>query len=211
MVLYCWNMIDVYINKYINCCSDLNGVIMVNSLDMSISKQVVMFITPITGHKWLLGKTHKYWLTIYTSKIRIVFSYTSETNQFCTSESWHPVQCSLSFRAMMYTTHWILTHQSRVTHICVGKLTIISSDNGLSPARRQAIIWTNAGISLIGPLGTNFSENLVGIQTFSFEKMHLKMSSAKWRTFCLGHNVLSPISQTGIKTHVYSFRTDKDI
>ena len=31
-------------------------------------------------------------------------------------------------------------------HICVSKLTIIGSDHGLSPGRRQAIIWTNAGI-----------------------------------------------------------------
>ena len=53
-------------------------------------------------------------------------------------------------------------------HICVGKLSIIGSDNGLSPGRRQAIIWTNARISLIGPLGTNLSEILIGIQTFSF-------------------------------------------
>ena len=44
-----------------------------------------------------------------------------------------------------------------MTHICVSKLTNIGSDNGLSPGRRQAIIWTNAGILLIGPLGTNFS------------------------------------------------------
>ena len=43
-------------------------------------------------------------------------------------------------------------------HICISKLTSIGSDNGLSPGRRQAIIWTNAGILLIGPLGTNFSE-----------------------------------------------------
>ena len=64
--------------------------------------------------------------------------------------------------------------QGRVTHICVGKLTTIGSDNGLSPGRRQAIIWTNAGILLIGPLETNFSEILIGIQTFSFKKMHLK-------------------------------------
>ena len=77
-----------------------------------------------------------------------------------------------------------------MTHICVSKLTIIGSDNGLSPERRQAIIWTNAGILLIGPLGTNFSEILTGIQTFSFKKMHLKMSSAKWRPFCLGLDVL---------------------
>ena len=83
-----------------------------------------------------------------------------------------------------------LTHWGRVTHICVSKLTIIGSDNGLSPGRRQAIIWTNAGILLVGPLGTNFSEILIGIQLFSFKKMHLKMSSAKWRPFCPGLNVL---------------------
>ena len=73
----------------------------------------------------------------------------------------------------------LLTHWGRVTHICVGNLTIIGSDNGLSPGRRQAIIWTNAGILLIGPLRTNFSEIVIGIQTFSFKKMHLKTSSAK--------------------------------
>ena len=77
-----------------------------------------------------------------------------------------------------------------MTHICVGKLTIIGSDNGLSPERRQAIIWTNDGIFLIGPLGTNFSEISIGIQTFSFKKMHLKMSSATWRLFGLGLNEL---------------------
>ena len=89
-------------------------------------------------------------------------------------------------------SHYInsLTHWGHVTHICVGKLTILGSDNGLSPGRRQAIIWTNAGILLIGPLGTNFSEILIEIKTFSFKKMRLKMSSAKWRPFCLGLNVL---------------------
>ena len=61
-----------------------------------------------------------------------------------------------------------------MTHICVSKVTIICSDNGLSPHWRQAIIWTIAGISLIGPLRTNFSEILIGIQIFSFKKMHLK-------------------------------------
>ena len=77
----------------------------------------------------------------------------------------------------------VLTHWGLVTHICVGNLTIIGSDNGLSPGRRQTIIWTNAGILLIGPSGTNFSEIQIGIQTFSFKEMHLKMSSAKWRPF----------------------------
>ena len=92
-----------------------------------------------------------------------------------------------------------LTHWGRVTHICVGKLTIIGSDNGLSPERRQAIIWTNAGILLIGPLGTNFSEILIGIQAFSFKKMHLKMSSAIWRLFGLGLNELTNMEKLGLR------------
>ena len=45
-----------------------------------------------------------------------------------------------------------LTHCDRMTHICVGKLTIIGSENGLSPRRRQANIWTNAGSFLIESL-----------------------------------------------------------
>ena len=85
----------------------------------------------------------------------------------------------------------MLTHWGRMTHICVSKLNIIGSDNGLSPGRRQAIIWTSAGILLMGPLGTNFSEILSEINTFSFEKMHLKMSSGKCLPFCLCFNVLT--------------------
>ena len=84
----------------------------------------------------------------------------------------------------------LLTHLGRVTHICVSKLTIIGSDNGLSPRRRQAIIWSNAGILLIRTLGTNFSEILSEIHSFSFKKIPLKMSSGKWHPFCLGLNVL---------------------
>ena len=72
---------------------------------------------------------------------------------------------------------YILTHWGRVMHICVGKLAIIGSDNGLSPGRRQAIIWTNAGILLIESLG--------------IKKMHLKMSSEKWWSFCLSLNVFN--------------------
>ena len=59
----------------------------------------------------------------------------------------------------------ILTHSGQVTHIFVSKLTTIGSGNGLLPGRHQAIIWTNAGILLIGPLGTNFSEMLFEIYT----------------------------------------------
>ena len=114
-----------------------------------------------------------------------------------------------------------------MTHICVSKLTIIGSDNGLSPDRRQAIIWTNAGILLIGSLGTNFSEISIEILTFSFKKMHLKVSSAKRRPFCLGLNVLnclitlkfdSTAAETPVKFQTYdsnwqscSFETSQDL
>ena len=91
----------------------------------------------------------------------------------------------ISFNTTVPLTHW-----SRATHICVGELTIIGSDNGLSPGRRQAIIWTNAGILFIRTLGTNFSEILGEIHSFSFSKMQLKMSSAKWRLFGRGLNEL---------------------
>ena len=84
----------------------------------------------------------------------------------------------------------LLTHWGRVMHICVGNLTIIGLDNGLSPGRRQAIIWTSDGILWIRPLGTNFSKILIEFLTFWLKKMHLNVSSAKWRPFCLGLNVL---------------------
>ena len=87
-----------------------------------------------------------------------------------------------------------------MTHICVSKLTILGSDNGLSPGRRQAIIWTNAEILLIRPLGTNFNEILIGNQTFSFKKIHLKMLSAKWRPFCLGLNEINTRVHVWIKS-----------
>ena len=99
---------------------------------------------------------------------------------------------------ILYTVFSHLTYEP----ICVSKLTIIVSDNGLSPGRRQAIIWTNAGILLIGPSGTNFNEMLIEILTFSFMKMRLKGSSAKWQPFCLGLNVLIPIHPSQRTDHV---------
>ena len=85
------------------------------------------------------------------------------------------------FQTGRYYPTILLTHWGWVTHICISKLTIIGSDNG----------WTNAGILLIGPFGTNFSEILIETHAFSFKKMHLKMSSEKWQPFCLGLNVLT--------------------
>ena len=79
----------------------------------------------------------------------------------------------------------LLTHSGRVAHICISKLTIIGSDNGLS-----SHYLNQCEILLIRLLGTNSSEILSAIHTFSFKKMHLKMLSAKWHLFCLGLNVL---------------------
>ena len=88
-----------------------------------------------------------------------------------------------------------LNHWGRMTHIYVGKLTIIGSDNGLSPGRRQAITWINAGILFIRPLGTYFRDILIEIHIFSFKKIHFQMSSIKWRLCCL--NVLQQADRVG--------------
>ena len=105
-------------------------------------------------------------------------------------------------------TYRQITHWGRVTHICVGNLTIIGSDNGLSPGRRQAITWTNVGILLIGPLGTNFSEILIVIHTFSFKKIQLKMSSGKWRPFLLSLNEIR--SFICIQTYMYHLEAARE-
>ena len=84
----------------------------------------------------------------------------------------------------MYSTHW---GRMMHIHVCVSKLSIISSDDGLSPSRRQAIIWTNAGLLLIGPkLQWNLNQiSYIFIQENAFENVVWKMPS-----ICLGLNVL---------------------
>ena len=101
--------------------------------------------------------------------------------------SYYPNEFSMScglkqHKVLFVSTLWRLTNWDHVTHIMVGNLTIIGSD------KRHGIIWTNAGIMLIRPLGTNFSEILIKMHTFSFNKKHLNMSD-KQRPVCLGLNV----------------------
>ena len=67
--------------------------------------------------------------------------------------------------------------------------------DGLSPIRRQAIIWTNAGLLSSGRFRTNFSEILIKVQSVSVTKMNLKTSSAKWRPFCPRGDALSKTVQ----------------
>ena len=66
----------------------------------------------------------------------------------------------------------------------------IGSDNGLSAGRRQAITWTNVGILLIGPLGTNFSEMLIENSYIFIQENPFENVVWKWRPFCLGLNVI---------------------
>ena len=108
---------------------------------------------------------------------------------FCPSHCHTISYVDCTIMALFCISHW-----GRVTHICISNLTIIGSDNGLSPGRRQAIIWTNAVILWIRPFGTNFSEILIEFLTFWFKKMHLNVSSAKWRPFCVGLNVIPLLS-----------------
>ena len=98
----------------------------------------------------------------------------------------HPINNKPALVQVMacYLTQW-----GRVTHICASKL--IGSDNGLSLGRRQAIIWTSAGMLLIRHRGKKLQWNLIEIHPLSLQKIHLKMSSVKWRPFCLGLNVLT--------------------
>ena len=84
----------------------------------------------------------------------------------------------------------LLTHWGRMMHICVSKQTIIGSDNGLSPGRRQAIIWINSGMLFIGSLGINFNEILIKnlyilFQENPFENIVWKMASILSRSQCV--------------------------
>ena len=93
--------------------------------------------------------------------------------------------CHLFAQITLILHNILLPHRDRVAHICVNKLTSIGSDNGLSPNWHKAIIWTSGESLLIRSFGTNLSENLIEIHTFSFKKIYLKMSSGKWWPFIL--------------------------
>ena len=115
------------------------------------------------------------------------------------------------YRKKRKAIYSILTHWGRMTHICVSKLTVIGSNNGLSPSRRHAIIWTNAGILLIGPLGTNFNEVFIEIHTFSFKKNPFenvvwKMASISSRPQCVKSLIVCLIWHTLYFTPSFPWR-----
>ena len=101
----------------------------------------------------------------------------------CNNALWHKV-CTYFF----WCTAWkpCSTHWGRVMHIYISKLTTIGSDNGLLPHRRQAIIWTSAGMLLVWPLGTNLNRNLyIFIQGNAFENVVREMGEILSRPQCV--------------------------
>ena len=125
-------------------------------------------------------------MILRTSYLHNGVSYTGKMTSLYWIKALTP--CGIRALAKIVLTHW-----GRVTHICVGNLAIIGSDNGLSPGRRQAIIWTKAGILLIGTLGTNFSDislnrNLyIFIQENSFENIVRKTAAILSQPQCVNY------------------------
>ena len=95
-----------------------------------------------------------------------------------------------------YKYKWFFLYHVKWSIYSLVSYVIIGSDNALSPDQLQAIIWTNAEMLLIQNLGTNFSEILSKIHTFSLKKMPLKIASAEWLQFCLSLNVSGNVMHT---------------
>ena len=141
-----------------------------------------------TKHTIVSWLNPKQWLMIHTNDLcfnlivilyRILYMYLLDCrSNFVSVIFWTCCKITTNDRTILHRWHPVLvviTHWDGVVHICISKLTIIGSDNGLSSGWHQAIIWTNVGILLIETLGTNFNEILSEINTFSSKKIHLDM------------------------------------
>ena len=124
--------------------------------------------------------------------------------QDCSNTSANALESLQSCATSSYIPHW-----GRVTHICVSKLTIIGSDNGLAPGRRQATIWTNAGILLIctprNKLQRNLNQNsCIFIQGNAFEIVVGKMVAILSRPqFDTSHHWCRESTGLSVSPHSY--------
>ena len=118
---------------------------------------------------------------------------------------WRPMKSWIHFylkRRVDFEIMFSLTHWGRVTHICVGDLTVIGLDNGLSPGRRQAIIWTNAGLLLIQPRRNKLQWNL------KFINFQSRKCIWKYRLKNVGHFVSASMCLIQlVRRPVYTGRT----
>ena len=100
---------------------------------------------------------------------------------------------------MIWLDHIFMTliHSVRVKHICVGKLTIICSNDGLSPGRRHDIIWTNAGIWNRNSnifIGENTFKNVICEMSIFSRPQCVNMVCCDWQ--CLNIDSLRPNALT---------------
>ena len=133
----------------------------------------------------------------FTKSIKMVYIYCVHS-YICTCiqitkfadiiPQWHGVTHVSEVAVVIALTHW-----GRVTHICVSNVTIIGSDNGLSPDWCQAIIWTSDGNIVdwtLGILRNKLQWNLkrnpyIFIQENAFESVVWKMSAILSRPQCV--------------------------
>ena len=101
----------------------------------------------------------------------------------------------------------IKIHSNFISLLYIGRaqaIEIIFIEQGpiFLPGRGQTIIWTNAGILPIGPLGKKINEILIKIQQFSSKKMRLKMLSAKCRPCMSRPQCVNPCTvEPGYRQH----------
>ena len=89
----------------------------------------------------------------------------------------------------------LLTHWCWMTHICISKIIIIGSDNGLSPSHYLNQCWNIVNWNIGNKLQWNCNRN----QYIFIPEMHLKMSFVKWLPTYLSLNVLNGL---GMGTNV---------
>ena len=80
----------------------------------------------------------------------------------------------------------------------------IGLGNGLSPVRRQPIIWTNAGLMSIGPLG-------IKIQNFSFTIHKIASENIVCETAVRYHRKACAGNHSSFELHYRSKNTQGDV
>ena len=168
-----------------------------------ISREMAQRIANVTYYKYVflitvLWLSANFALLIYINEIILCAVWISERKYYSRPlpQLCHKRYNGNHVKSHLYIAHSrldtqdpLLTHWGRATHICVSNL-IIGSDNGLSPGRRHAIIWTNAGILLIRPWGTKsrakFTRNShIFIHENALENVVWKMAAILSRPQCV--------------------------
>ena len=95
-----------------------------------------------------------------------------------------------------------IAHWGRVTHICVDKLIIIGSDNGLSPDRRQASHYLNQCSIIVNWILANifqwkFNQNTaIFIEDYARENVVCEMASTLSRPQCVKTAINNPTTNS---------------